>query len=209
MNKNLCRLFSIAEKQTRHIVGLMSGTSLDGLDIALCAIEGNGLNTKVNLKQFATIPYSKDVKEKIKKVFAKEKVDFGYLILLNGWIGKLHGRWIKECLNNWNVGAEEVDIIASHGQTVFHYPKIFHGEEEFGDATLQIGDGDHIAVETGIITISDFRQKHIAAGGEGAPLALYGDYYLFLAVFLISSSRSVTSLFRSLIALISTGTISA
>src|SRR6186713_1292785 len=179
MNKNLCRLFSIAEKQTRHIVGLMSGTSLDGLDIALCAIEGNGLNTKVNLKQFATIPYSKDVKEKIKKVFAKEKVDFGYLILLNGWIGKLHGRWIKECLKSWNVSAEEVDIIASHGQTVFHYPKIFHGEEEFGDATLQIGDGDHIAVETGIITISDFRQKHIAAGGEGAPLALYGDYYLF------------------------------
>jgi len=179
MNNNLCRLFSIAEKQTRHIIGLMSGTSLDGLDIALCAIEGSGLHTKVNLTQFATVPYPPDVKEKIKKVFAKEKVDFGYLILLNGWIGKLHGRWIKECLQNWDMAVEEVDIIASHGQTVFHYPKIFHGEKEFGDATLQIGDGDHIAVETGIITISDFRQKHIAAGGEGAPLALYGDYCLF------------------------------
>lgn len=179
MNTNLCRLFSIAEKQTRNIVGLMSGTSLDGLDIALCAIEESGLNTKLSLKQFTTIPYPKDVKEKIKKVFAKEKVDFGYLILLNGWIGKLHGKWIKECLKNWNIPVEEVDIIASHGQTVFHYPKIFHGEEEFEDATLQIGDGDHIAVETGIITISDFRQKHIAAGGEGAPLALYGDYCLF------------------------------
>ena len=179
MNNNLSRLFSIEKKQTRHIVGLMSGTSLDGLDIALCAIEGSGLDTKVILKQFATIPYPQDVKEKIKKVFAKEKVDFGYLILLNGWVGKLHGRWIKDCLKNWNIAVEEVDIIASHGQTVFHYPKIFHGDEEFGDATLQIGDGDHIAVETGIITISDFRQKHIAAGGEGAPLALYGDYFLF------------------------------
>src|SRR5829696_4415107 len=119
MNNNLCRLFSIAEKQTRHIIGLMSGTSLDGLDIALCAIEGSGLNTKLSLKQFTTIPYPPDVKEKIKKVFAKEKVDFGYLILLNGWLGKLHGRWIKECLNNWNIAIDEVDIVASHGQTVF------------------------------------------------------------------------------------------
>ena len=51
--------------------------------------------------------------------------------------------------------------------------------EKFPNATLQIGDGDHIAVNTGIITISDFRQKHIAAGGEGAPLAVYGDYFLF------------------------------
>lgn len=172
-------MFSIAEKQKRHIIGLMSGTSLDGLDIALCAIEGHGLATKLSLERFVTVPYPTEVKEKIKNVFAKKQVDFGYLILLNGWIGKLHGRWVKECLKKWEIAVDEVDIIASHGQTVFHYPKIFHGDKEFEDATLQIGDGDHIAVETGIITISDFRQKHIAAGGEGAPLALYGDYCLF------------------------------
>ena len=58
-------------------------------------------------------------------------------------------------------------------------PNFLHGREKFPNATLQIGDGDHIAVNTGIITISDFRQKHIAAGGEGAPLAVYGDYFLF------------------------------
>ena len=97
MNSNLSRLFSMAEKQQRTIVGLMSGTSLDGLDIALCAIEEHGMNTTINLKEFITIPYPTEVKEKIRKVFAKEKVDFGYLILLNGWLGKLHGRWIKNC----------------------------------------------------------------------------------------------------------------
>jgi anhydro-N-acetylmuramic acid kinase len=70
-------------------------------------------------------------------------------------------------------------LIASHGQTVFHAPKILHGLEKFPNATLQIGDGDHIAVKTGIITFSDFRQKHCAAGGEGAPLAVYGDYLIF------------------------------
>jgi anhydro-N-acetylmuramic acid kinase len=71
-----------------------------------------------------------------------------------------------------------VDLIASHGQTIYHAPKSLHPTDEFDNATLQIGDGDHIAVKTGIITLSDFRQKHIAAGGEGAPLALYGDYLL-------------------------------
>jgi anhydro-N-acetylmuramic acid kinase len=72
-----------------------------------------------------------------------------------------------------------VDIIASHGQTIYHAPKSLHAQNKFGNATLQIGDGDHLAVATGIITTSDFRQKHIAAGGEGAPLAVYGDYLIF------------------------------
>ena len=82
-------------------------------------------------------------------------------------------------LKKWNIKNDDVDIIASHGQTIYHAPKILHGQNKFGNATLQIGDGDHIAVATGIITISDFRQKHIAAGGEGAPLAVYGDYLIF------------------------------
>jgi anhydro-N-acetylmuramic acid kinase len=84
-----------------------------------------------------------------------------------------------DCLKRWNITPNEVDLIASHGQTVMHAPKILHQQEKFSNATLQIGDGDHIAVRTGIITLSDFRQKHVAAGGEGAPLAVYGDYFIF------------------------------
>jgi anhydro-N-acetylmuramic acid kinase len=86
---------------------------------------------------------------------------------------------ILQCLQRWNISTNEVDIIASHGQTVMHAPKILHQQKKFPNATLQIGDGDHIAVKTGIITLSDFRQKHLAAGGEGAPLAVYGDYFIF------------------------------
>lgn len=179
MNRNLHKLFNISEKPVRRIIGLMSGTSLDGLDVALCAVSGSGMDTKVTLEHFDTIAYPVRVKDEIRKVFARETVDFQQLCLLNPWLANLHVTYILECLGKWNILPQDVDLIASHGQTVYHSPKILHKQEGFPNATLQIVDGDHIAVGTGIITLSDFRQKHIAAGGEGAPLALYGDYCLF------------------------------
>lgn len=179
MNTNIETLYRIAQKPTRTIIGLMSGTSLDGLDVALCKISGAEKNTVVTLQQFKTIPYSEETKSEIRKVFAKKTIDFQHLVLLNEWIGILHANMVLDCLKEWKVAPAEVDLIASHGQTVMHAPKILHQQAEFPNASLQIGDGDHIAVRTGIITVSDFRQKHLAAGGEGAPLAVYGDYYLF------------------------------
>ncbi|RZK73398.1 MAG: anhydro-N-acetylmuramic acid kinase, partial [Pedobacter sp.] len=91
----------------------------------------------------------------------------------------LHADLILKALDKWKIKPEEIDVIASHGQTIYHAPKSLHRLAGYPNGTLQIGDGDHIAVKTGIITICDFRQKHIAAGGEGAPLAVYGDYLLF------------------------------
>ena len=179
MNKNISALFEIAQKETRKIIGLMSGTSLDGLDIALCAISGTGENTAVKILEFETINYTEDIKTEIRKVFAQKTIDFQHLALLNEWIGLLHAGMVNDCLQKWNIPAHEIDLIASHGQTVLHAPKFLHQQEKFPNATLQIGDGDHIAVKTGIITLSDFRQKHVAGGGEGAPLAVYGDYLLF------------------------------
>ncbi|MBW8685322.1 anhydro-N-acetylmuramic acid kinase [Chitinophaga rhizophila] len=179
MNGNLRRLFNIADKPVRRIIGLMSGTSLDGLDVALCAISGSGMDTRVTLEHFDTVPYPVEVKAEIRKVFAKDTISFQQLCLLHPWLAALHAKWILQCLSKWCVAPSEVDLIASHGQTVYHSPKILHQLPDFPNATLQIVDGDHIAVHTGIITLSDFRQKHIAAGGEGAPLALYGDYCLF------------------------------
>ena len=179
MNKNLQNLYQIAQKTHRHIIGLMSGTSMDGLDVALCELSGSGEETEVKLLNFDTVDYSEDIKTEIRKVFAKQTIDFQHLALLNEWIGTLHAEMILDCLNRWGIPTNEVDLIASHGQTVMHAPKILHQQEKFPNATLQIGDGDHIAVKTGIITISDFRQKHVAAGGEGAPLAVYGDYFIF------------------------------
>ncbi|MFY7889634.1 MAG: anhydro-N-acetylmuramic acid kinase, partial [Spirosomataceae bacterium] len=179
MNVQIEQLYQLAKKESRTIIGLMSGTSLDGLDIALCQISGSGETTKVTVLHSTTVDYSEDIKVEIRKVFAQREIDFRHLALLNEWIGLLHADMILSSLQSWNIQPETVDLIASHGQTVMHAPKQLHGIEKFPNATLQIGDGDHIAVKTGIITISDFRQKHVATGGEGAPLAVYGDYFLF------------------------------
>lgn len=179
MNKNIEKLYWLSGKSSRNIIGLMSGTSLDGLDIALCTITGYGVDTIVRLEHFKTVSYTTEIKKEIRTVFAKKMVELEQMTLLNPWLGILHGKWIVEALAEWGVAPSSIDLIASHGQTIFHSPKIYHRRPTYGNATLQIGDGDHIARTTGIITISDFRQKHIAAGGEGAPLALYGDYLLF------------------------------
>lgn len=178
MNQNLQKLFSIAQKPERLCIGLMSGTSLDGLDIALCNFSGSGMQTSFKLINFTTIPYENQFKEQVKQVFAKRQADLQQVTLLNAFIGTYHAQLILQALKDWGVKPSEVEFIASHGQTIYHAPKHQHGQAGYGNATLQIGDGDHIAVKTGIITISDFRQKHIAAGGEGAPLALYGDVLL-------------------------------
>jgi anhydro-N-acetylmuramic acid kinase len=179
MNKNLTRLCNIGSKESRIIIGLMSGTSLDGLDIAVCSFMGSGQHTKVDILQFQTVSYDISFKEEIRAIFSKETIDFQKLCLLNGWVAKVHAAMILDSLEKWEILPETIDLIASHGQTVYHAPKLLHKQEKFGNATLQIGDGDQLAVSTGIITISDFRQKHIAAGGEGAPLAVYGDYLIF------------------------------
>ena len=179
MNANLSKLVEIAQKPTRRIIGLMSGTSMDGLDIALCRFSGHGANTTLTLEKFDTIDFGDDIKDEIRRVFAKKEIDFQHLCLLNPWVGNLHGKLVLDCLEKWQISPEDIDVVASHGQTVFHAPKILHRLDKYPNATLQIGDGDHIAVTTGIITLSDFRQKHCAAGGEGAPLAVYGDYFIF------------------------------
>lgn len=178
LNNNLQHLFTIAQKPERIGIGLMSGTSLDGLDIALCKFTGSGLRTQCELLQFTTTPYQDFFKSEVRTIFSRRQVDLEKVCLLNDFIGTYHAELILQALANWNIKPDEVDFIASHGQTIYHAPKRLHRQEGYPNATLQIGDGDHIAVKTGILTISDFRQKQLAAGGEGAPLALYGDVLL-------------------------------
>ncbi len=156
----------------------MSGTSLDGLDVALCKFSGSGMETKFELLEFETMVYDDFFRERLRQVFSKKMVDLEKLTLLNAYIGSFHGELVLRCLEKWQVKTASVDLVASHGQTIYHAPKHQHQQKNYPNATLQIGDGDHLAMKTGIITISDFRQKHVAAGGEGAPLALYGDVVL-------------------------------
>ncbi|MES2448065.1 MAG: anhydro-N-acetylmuramic acid kinase [Bacteroidota bacterium] len=179
MNRNIAKLYQIAQKTERKIIGLMSGTSMDGLDIALCACKNSGSETEIKLLNFITMPYQDDFRADVKSIFSRKDADLEKVCLLNELIGLKHAELIVQALNRWNISVDEIDVIASHGQTIFHAPKSLHGQDDYPNATLQIGDGDHIAVNTGIITLSDFRQKHLAAGGEGAPLAVYGDYLIF------------------------------
>jgi len=179
MNTSIEKLHLMASKPTRLIIGLMSGTSVDGLDVALCKFSGHGNTTNMELLQFETVPFDEDYKNEIQSIFSKKMVSLEKLCLLNAWIAYEHAQITLNCLAKWGVDAAWVDAIASHGQTIYHAPLSLHGLKKFPNATLQIGDGDHLAVKTGILTLSDFRQKHLAAGGEGAPLAVYGDYLLF------------------------------
>lgn len=171
MNANITKLAAIAAKDERRIIGLMSGTSLDGLDVAVCKVKGSGFETEIFTEHFETVPYPAAFKEQLHALCFKENISLQKLTLLNKSVAVHHADIINSLLEKWNIDKKDIDLIASHGQTTFHAPEI--------PATLQIGDGDQIAAKTGIITVSDFRQKHIAAGGEGAPLAAYGDILLF------------------------------
>lgn len=179
MNTSLSKLNLICKKNERLIIGLMSGTSLDGLDIALCKITNSGKKTKVDLLAFETVAYEADFKSILKEICFLKDVDLEKVCLMNKGIGELHANFVNQFLIKYGYDKNEIDLIASHGQTIYHSPARLRSKDQFGNATLQVGDGDQIASQTGIITISDFRQKSIAQGMEGAPLALYGDYLLF------------------------------
>ena len=179
MNPNIKALSRIASSHERTIIGLMSGTSVDGLDIAICKIWGSGKSTKINVTHHTTVPYAPEFKTAIAQIFSVKDVNLEQVTLLHAHIARVHASMVLSALNSWGIQASSIDLIASHGQTIYHAPKFMHPQSAYGNATLQIGDGDIISTATGIITLSDFRQKHIAAGGEGAPLALYGDTILF------------------------------
>jgi len=180
MNQSLISLREIAQKRTRTIIGLMSGTSLDGLDIALCDVSGSGRETEVELRAFTTVDYSAKQKKRLRQISSVETVSLRDLCYMHTCLAVDHAGMITGALKTWGLSSGDVDCIASHGQTIYHLPASDRsGGERAINSTLQIGDGDHIAVETGIVTISDFRQKHTAYGGEGAPMAALVDRILF------------------------------
>ena len=152
----------------KEIIGLMSGTSLDGLDIVL--VEFNcikGQNT-FELKQKRTIPYPTDLQTEIKNA---ESLNQAYFQILDKKIGSFFGDTVNQFINDYEIDKKNICAIASHGQTILHQP-----ENGF---TLQIGCGSTIAYTTGINVINDFRTLDVISGGQGAPLVPIGDFDLF------------------------------
>jgi len=175
----ICLLTSIRDKTSRVILGTMSGTSIDGLDVALCRFSGFGMNTTFEVIHYGTVSYS-DQQAVILRRFATEKqVNMQELTIYHAQLSHWHAEMIKSLLEDWEFDIRNIDLLASHGQTIRHAPRRIHQLDGLPNSTFQLGDGDHLAVLTGLITVHDFRQKHVAAGGEGAPLAGYGDRILF------------------------------
>lgn len=147
----------------------MSGTSVDGIDAALVRLKPGG-RVDFSLEAFITFPYAPKDRAAILRLCERGKADVQDICVMNFRLGELFAEAVLELLEDAGVSPEEVDVIGSHGQTIWHIP---------GRATLQIGEPAVIAQRTGIVTVADFRPADIAAGGQGAPLVPYLDEILF------------------------------
>ena len=157
-------------------IGLMSGTSLDGLDIAYCSIDGFYTTTSVDLLAYKEVSMPKELKEKIQYACDKEGAHTDDICSLNFEIATWFGESTKQFMKEYDISCDEVDAICSHGQTVYHIPNSENGHVR---STLQLGEPAVIAWITGCRVISDFRSMDMAVGGEGAPLVPYADYLLY------------------------------
>lgn len=160
----------------KYGVGIMSGTSLDGIDIALIKIKDFGINTKLDLIGFETIPFEEDLREEIKRSLSIEKSNVELICSLNFKLGYAFSNAVKKACKNFNFDISRIDFIGSHGQTIFHIPK---DSNELKKSTLQIGEPSVIAYEIGCQVVSNFRSMDMAADGEGAPRVPFTEYLLY------------------------------
>jgi anhydro-N-acetylmuramic acid kinase len=156
-----------------RVVGLMSGTSLDGIDAALVEIGHGEPGVDWRLVEFRTSPYTRDQRAAIQRVLAGGSL--AELTRLHGSLGEWLAAAALELCRAAGVAPSTVDLIGSHGQTIWHEPPDAAGR----GATLQLGCAATIAERTGIPVVSDFRSRDMAAGGEGAPLVPWADRLLY------------------------------
>ena len=161
------------------VLGLMSGTSADGIDIALASISGAPPRVKARLLNHTALKFPAQVREEILRVAEQRAITAGELSQLNFRLGQLFADAAKTACKRFRVAVSSVDLIGSHGQTIFHQgvPANYLGAPT--NSTLQIGEAAVIAARTGVTTVSDFRPADMALGGQGAPLVPYADYLLY------------------------------
>ncbi len=169
--------YQLCQKQTKNVIGLMSGTSADGVDAALVQIRGHGLETRVELLAFNALPFSAEVRHRIFNLFQPETSRVDAICQMNFLIGEVFADAAFTVIRDAALDNNEIDLIGSHGQTVYHLPP--QKNAQYVPSTLQLGEPAVIAHRTGIPTIADFRVADLAAGGQGAPLVPYVDFLLF------------------------------
>ncbi len=150
-----------------RVIGLMSGSSLDGIDLAYCVFCKSDTGWTFSLKYTDCIEWDEPIQQELKRATQLSGKELWHL---HSRLGNYFGNKINAFVSRYALH-QQVDFIASHGHTVFHFP-----EQQF---TTQIGDGAQIAAVTGIPTIVDFRSKDIALYGSGAPVVPIGEKFLF------------------------------
>ena len=165
-----------------NVIGLMSGTSLDGIDAVLVEISEESKydfdTLTVKPYQFLTLPYPDELKSRLLEL-CDEKATVKDVSFMNMLLGEWFAEAAFKVVEVADLDMREIHLISSHGQTIFHQPKPIDAFGYQVTSTLQIGDVALIAERTGVTTVGDFRTRDMAAGGQGAPLVPYVDYLLF------------------------------
>lgn len=155
--------------KTFHVIGLMSGTSLDGLDVANVAFVLSEMNVwEFELVHSAFYTYDEELLKRLKSAHQCSSSD---LVELSSELGVFYADKVSSFIEEFKLEKNKIDFIASHGQTIFHQPQKGY--------TLQIGNGPELAVNSGVPAVVDFRSKDVALGGNGAPLIPVADHLLF------------------------------
>jgi len=166
-------------KNSMLVLGMMSGTSADGIDSALVKISGAAPDLKIKLLGHTSQNFPPAIRKEILRVAEQNPLTPGEFSQLHARLGHLYAEAALNACKKFRISPKKIDIIGNHGQTIFHQgaPTTFLGTKTA--STLQIGDGSVIANLTGITTVSDFRPADIALGGQGAPLVPFADYALY------------------------------
>ena len=163
-----------------RVIGVMSGTSADGIDAALVSITGAPPRISARLEAHYHTRFPAAVRQMILRIANGAATTASEMSQLNFLLGEEFARAVVAACRQWRVPLRKIDLIGSHGQTIFHQgaPAKFAGARKVA-STLQIGEPSVIGARTGVITIADFRPADIAAGGQGAPLVPFVDYLLY------------------------------
>ncbi|WP_225047557.1 anhydro-N-acetylmuramic acid kinase [Lacticaseibacillus kribbianus] len=156
--------------------GIMSGTSLDGIDVALVDITGAAEETQVALKFFATYPIDPALRAKIQANLANETSTVEALTSLDFALGEAFAAAVVQACRSFGIASRDLGFVASHGQTLYHLPKPPAGEVA---STLQLGNASVICERTQTTVVANFRERDMAVGGQGAPIVPYSEYVLY------------------------------
>ena len=161
------------------VLGLMSGTSADAIEVALARISGAALRLNAKLLNHTSIVFPAGLRKEILRVAEQQSISAGELSQLNFRLGETFAEAALAACRRFRVAPKKIALIGSHGQTIFHQgrPVPYFGHATA--STLQIGEPAIIAARTGITTVADFRPADMAQGGQGAPLVPYADYLLY------------------------------